>query len=141
MSEPVNQVTDLPERLAELKLAPKWWWRFGAVAKLRTDPRRVATPGWVATELLYRLTDQHHDWADSIFVVTIVGGLCDGPLAEAASPGLGRRIVRLAYDWDTEIAPWLHLRPRELSTRRLAELAEFGSMLRARVRAAARSAR
>jgi hypothetical protein len=120
---------------------PNWWRRLHAVQKLRTDPRRVATPAWVVTELLYHLTDQQPDWADAIFVVTIVGGLLNGKLAEVASPGGGRSLVRLQYDWEIEIVPWLHLPPRALSSTRLAELAGFGGLLRARMRAAARSAR
>lgn len=126
---------------ADTARAPEWWWRFAAVSKLRTDPRRVVGHKWVATELLYRLTNEHAAWVDSIFVVTLVGGLCDGPLAEVSSPGRARRIVRLAYHWDTEIAPWLHLPPHVLSNTRLTELAGFGWLLRARVRAAARSTR
>ena len=134
MSELVNRLT------GDVGRVPEWWWRFAAVNKLRTDPRRVATPSWAATELLYRLTDQHHDYADAIFVVRMMGGLMNVPLAEAASPGRGRRIVRLHYHWETEIEPWLHLPPRALSDTRLTELAGFGWLLRARVRAAARSA-
>jgi hypothetical protein len=129
----VNRITNVSATHAHLT---GWWWRYRAIMKLRTDPR-VATPQWAATELLYRLTNQHDDWADTI-VVTIVGGLMDGPLAEASSPGRGRRIVRLHYHWETEIEPWLHLPPRALSDTRLTELAGFGWLLRARVRAAAR---
>lgn len=134
MAVDVNHITAAPSAGP-----PAWWWRFSAVQKLRTDPRRAATPSWVATELLYRLTNEHRDWVETIFVVEIVGGVGNGPLAAVSSPGHGRRIVRLRYDWETEIAPWLHLPPRELSRTRLAELAGFGWLLRARVRAAMRS--
>ena len=141
MAALVNRITGGDDDVAAIVLrSPEGRWRCTAVNKLRTKPRRVARPSWVATELLYRLTCQHHDLADAIFVVTISGGLVGGPLAEVASPGRGRRIVRLHYHWETEIAPWLHLPPRTLSDTRLTELAGFGWLLRARVRAAARSA-
>jgi len=104
--------------------------------RLRTDPPRRATPSWTAVELLYHATAQNEDLVNAVLVVTVEGGLGGFAHAKAVTPGAGRRIVRLRYDWDAEIVPNLGLSPRRLSAEVLAPMGAPGGVLRAMVREA-----
>ena len=113
-----------------------WCNRVLYAQRLRRDPPRRATPSWVAIELLYHATALNADLADAVLVVTVEGGLGGLAHARAVTPSVGRRIVRLRYDWDVEIVPHLGLRPRQLSAEVLAPMGAPGGVLRAMVREA-----
>lgn len=76
------------------------------------------------------------EWNETVVVLRILGGLGDMIDKTVSSRYAGRRILRLLYDWNSQIAPHLHLSDARLHEDVLQKLAEPGEILRARLRAA-----
>ncbi len=104
--------------------------------------RETVNTQWIAE----RLADLLSSWwlagapemRDAVPVVTVYGGLCDLPLAQAAPRKAGRRIVRLAYDYEEQFAAHAYLPEAEFERQVIRPLATSGEALRARVRQARR---
>lgn len=76
------------------------------------------------------------EWNDTVVVLRIRGGLGGILDKTVSSRYAGRRILRLLYDWNSQIAPHLHLSDARLHEDVLQKLAEPGEILRAHLRAA-----
>jgi hypothetical protein len=108
-------------------------FRAHKINKMRLEPpRKRANPPWAVRELLYHATIQNEDLADAVLVVRLDYGLAGGHVS-VSTPLPGRRIVRLRYVW-SDIEPYLHMKPRDLSNDILTKMAQPGGILRARVR-------